>query len=84
MSEITHYLYVINYWVPLPDTEYGGLVTVIAKSDEEATQLLIDSDGYFPNANSRYNHLIKNAVQNSRKFPLYGKYDSGIVEAFVT
>ena len=29
------YLYVVDYWVPFPASEYGGLVTLIAENDAE-------------------------------------------------
>ena len=29
------YLYIVDYWVPFPQSEYGGQVNVVAKSDQE-------------------------------------------------
>ena len=38
------YLYIIDYWLPFPQSEYGGLVNVIASSDDEAFALLSEED----------------------------------------
>jgi len=34
------YLYIVDYWVPFPSSEYGGLVNLIAESDTEAFEIL--------------------------------------------
>ena len=34
-------LYVVNCWVPFPESEYGGMHAVIALSDEESCGLLL-------------------------------------------
>ena len=47
-------LYILDYWVPFPTSEYGGLITLIAESDQEAFELLSDEES-FP---EDYGHLI--------------------------
>ena len=36
------YLYIVEYWVPFPQSEYGGIINVIAENDSEAFELLDD------------------------------------------
>ena len=36
------YLYLVNYWVPFPISEYGGLITVIAENDGECHDILLN------------------------------------------
>jgi len=36
------YLYLIDYWVPFPASEGGGLITLIAETDTEAFELLVN------------------------------------------
>ena len=40
------YLYIIDYWVPFPSSEYGGVVNVIAEDDSEAFELLSKEEGF--------------------------------------
>ena len=37
-------LYIVDYWVPFPQSEYGGVVNLIAGSDAEAFELCADDD----------------------------------------
>jgi len=34
------YLYIVDYWVPFPSSEYGGLINVIAENDIECHDIL--------------------------------------------
>ena len=43
------YLYIVDYWVPFPQSEYGGTISVIAENEEEAFTLLSDPDEPFYN-----------------------------------
>ena len=40
------YMYVVDYWVPFPASEYGGLITLIAENDTEAFELLSDEESF--------------------------------------
>ena len=48
------YMYVVDYWVPFPSSEYGGLITLIAENDAEALELLSDEESFHED----YGHLI--------------------------
>ena len=74
------YLYLIDYWVPFPSSEYGGLINLIASSDTEAFEILAAEEQF----DDRYTDRIMERVVNSSKFVLQDDYESGILEAFTT
>tara|TARA_B100001094_G_C17767170_1_gene593240 strand:+ start:134 stop:364 length:231 start_codon:yes stop_codon:yes gene_type:complete len=74
------YLYIIDYWVPFPSSEYGGVVNVIAKDDSEAFELLAAEEGFDEN----YVDRIMSSIIKSQKLKLDGFYESIIVDAFIT
>ena len=74
------YLYIIDYWVPFPQSEYGGVVNVIAKDDSEAFELLAKEEGF----NEDYIDRIMPNVIKAQKLPLDGFFDSNIIDAFTT
>jgi hypothetical protein len=73
-------LYIVDYWVPFPCSEYGGVVNVIAESDNEAFSLLSDEKGF----DDRYQDRIMSNIIKAQKFKLQDDYESGIIEAFTT
>ena len=74
------YLYIVDYWVPFPSSEYGGVVSLIAENDTEAFQLLANEDGFDENYQDR---IMPNVVK-AQKFALVDEYESGIIDAFTT
>ena len=74
------YLYIIDYWVPFPQSEYGGVVNVIAKDDSEAFELLAAEEGF----NEDYIERIMPNVIKAQKLPLEGFFESNIIDAFTT
>lgn len=84
MSNSQHtmkYLYLVDFWVPFPASEYSGLIAVIGKDDNEVHDILLEwRDNYLNN----YDSLIMKEVVNSRKFALVENEKSRIAEAFTT
>jgi hypothetical protein len=76
------YMYVVDYWVPFPASEYGGLITLIAENDTEALELLSNEESlqYY----NEYGHLIMEKIVTATKLELANDYESGIIEAFCT
>jgi succinate dehydrogenase flavin-adding protein (antitoxin of CptAB toxin-antitoxin module) len=74
------YLYIVDYWVPFPSSEYGGLINLIAESDTEAFTILSEEQSF----DERYQDRIMERVVNSHKFALQDDYESGLLEAFTT
>jgi hypothetical protein len=73
-------LYIVDYWVPFPSSEYGGVINLIAENDTEAFQLLSQEDGF----DERYVDRIMPNVVNAQKFVLRDEYESGIIDSFTT
>lgn len=59
------FLYVGNYWVPFPSSEYGGTWVVMAENDEQVVDIL-KSVCY----DEEYHELIPNAVTQATRFKL--------------
>ena len=79
--EIVQSLYIIDYWVPFPSSEYGGTISLIAQNDTEAFEVLASEDG-FP---EEYRHLIMKNVIEAQKLKLADEYaEPMIVDAFTT
>jgi hypothetical protein len=74
------YLYIVDYWVPFPSSEYGGVINVIAENDIECHDILRDSDDY----DDRYESKIMERVVAAPRFALVDDEESRIVEHFTT
>ena len=75
------YLYLVDYWVPFPTSEYGGLLTVIAENDIECHDILLD---WRHECDDKYDNLIMEKVTTAITFQLANDEESGIVETFTT
>jgi len=73
-------LYIVDYWVPFPSSEYGGVINLIALDDKEAFELLREEKTF----DERYQNLIMPNVVRAQKFKLVDDYESGIIDAFTT
>ena len=78
-------IYLVNYWLPFPSSEYGGLECVIARDADHCVELIVErvskhERSRFPD----YERLIQNAVAHSKMFYLNGDYKPGVVESFIT
>jgi len=73
-------LYIVDYWVPFPASEYGGVINLIAESDTEAFNILSQEKQY----DERYVNMIMPSVVNAQKFTLQDEYVSGIIDSFTT
>jgi len=74
------YLYLVDYWVPFPASEYGGIVSLIAENDQNALEVLSEEE-LFP---EDYGHLIMEKIVTATKLELTNDYESGIIDIFVT
>ena len=73
-------LYIVDYWVPFPSSEYGGVISVIGTNDTEVFELLSGEKQFDEN----YQNMIMEKVVNAQKFALKDDYESGIIDAFIT
>ena len=74
------YLYIVDYWVPFPSSEYGGVINVIAEDDVECHDILRDCDDY----DGSYHSKIMERVVVAPRFALVDEEESRIVESFTT
>ena len=75
------YLYIVNYWVPFPSSEYGGVISVIGENDNEVHDLLLD---WREEYNSKFDNRIMERVVNADKFALMNDEQSRVVNTFTT
>lgn len=74
------YIYLVDYWVPFPSSEYGGMISVIASNDKECFDLLVS----FRPWENDYEDLIMPNIVKAKKFALAEDEESRIVYVFVT
>jgi hypothetical protein len=75
------YLYLTDFWVPFPTSEYSGLIAVIGTDDNEVHDILLKwRDNYL----DKYDGLIMQAVVDAPRFGLVDEETSRVVEAFTT
>lgn len=80
-------LYIVDYWVPFPSSEYGGVISVIAENDQQCFEILTEaSKQQNEEEHEIYGHLIMAKVVKAPRFKLAEdeKEDCGIVDAFTT
>ena len=75
------YLYIVDYWVPFPASEYGGTISVIAENDNECHDILL---GWDDECNSEYDNLIMQNVVKAPKFALLDEEKSRVIDSFTT
>jgi len=75
------FLYLVNFWPKFPTSEYGGLLAVVGKDDNEVHDILLEwREDYLDN----YDSLIMQSVVDAQKFALVDEEQSRIVESFTT
>lgn len=74
------YFYVVNHYVPYPNSSLGGMWNVIAEDDEECFDLISEGDSEYP---EYFNKLRENIIK-ANKFKLADDLKSEIVESFLT
>ena len=74
------YLYIVDYWVPFPSSEYGGLINVIAVNDVECHDILRDCGDF----DEKYRQKIMERVVAAPRFALVDEEESRVIESFTT
>lgn len=75
-------MYIGEYWVPFPASEYGGTWCVIAEDEEQCIEILKENDSY----NEEYFSEIPKSVSEAKVFDLDENVHqtSKIVQLFFT
>lgn len=79
---MTSYFYIIDYWIPFPHSEYGGVINVIASSDDEVFAIL--NKEQFATQYPEYIPKMAEYIKSAQKFQLTDYYEPGLLEAFLT
>jgi len=77
------YLYIVEHYVPFPQSEYGGIWNVIADNDEECFDLITAADS--SDFNVQYYGDLRENITSGQVYKLDEEnIVSGIVEEFTT
>lgn len=75
------FLYLVNFWPKFPTSEYGGILVVVGKDDNEVHDVLLEwRDDYL----EKYDGLIMENIVKAQRFPLLENEESRVAEYFTT
>jgi hypothetical protein len=75
------FLYILDYYVPQFQSEYGGLLNVIAESDDECFDVVVEWDN---ESWTEYYPKLRENIIKAPKFALVEDEESRVVESFTT
>lgn len=78
---MTKFFYIVEHFVPFPQSEYGGIWNVIAEDDDECFDLIVQKDQEY---NVKHYSRLRYNIQNARTYALAEDLESKIVEEFTT
>jgi hypothetical protein len=81
LEDTMKYLYLVDYYVPQFQSEYGGLLNVIAESDDECFDVVVEWDN---ESWTEYYPKLRENIIRAQKFALVEDEESRVVEAFTT
>lgn len=77
-------LYIVNYWVPFPASEYGGVQVVIADDDDECFKFIANASMHELKYHKDSEELIAARVKKAQRFLIDAAHASGLVRSFTT
>ncbi len=77
------YLYIVDHFVPFPQSEYGGLWNVIAEDDNECFDLITEQDN---DLNLQYYQKLRENIVKSPKYKVIddNSVASEVITSFLT
>ena len=78
---MTKFMYVVDYFVPFPASEYGGIWNVVAESDDECFDLIAQNDD---GLNQQYYNRLRENIMKAPTYAIAENLESCIVEQFTT
>jgi len=78
---MTKFFYLVEHFIPVPQSEYGGIWNVIAEDENECFDLIVQKDQEF---NVEHYPQLRHNIQNARTYALAEDLESTIVEEFTT
>ena len=75
------FLYIVDHFVPFPQSEYGGIWNVVAGTEEECFDLIVaeDQDNFL-----EYYGKLRGNISKSDKYKVEGNAESKVVSSFLT
>jgi len=83
-EQLSKTLYLVNYWVPFPSSEYGGLQAVLADDDDECFKLIKEYSDAETKYQNNYEELIKARIKKATRYEIKGDNESGVIRSFIT
>ena len=74
-------LFIVDHYVPFPQSEYGGIWNVIADTDEECFDLITSEDG---ESYPEFYSVLRENISKAYKYTITSEVESGIVTSFLT
>lgn len=75
------FLYIVDYFVPQYQSEYGGLLNVIAENDEECFDVVVEWDN---ETWTEYYGKLRENILKAQRYALAEDVESVVVESFTT
>ena len=75
------FLYVVDHFIPFPQSEYGGIWNVVAENDDECFDLITAEDD---GMNDDYYGRLRENIMKAPTYALAENPESEIVEQFTT
>lgn len=85
-NEADMYIFLVDFYYPVPHTDLGGVHNIIAHDEYEAISLILrdfDNDHY--NLDYEYKQMIVQRVKESPRFKLdpKSKYNSNVIKPYM-
>lgn len=80
-SKLMKTLFIVDHYVPFPQSEYGGIWNVLADTEEECFDLITSDDN---EAYPEYYSVLRENISKSYKYTVTSETESGIVTSFLT
>jgi len=74
-------LYIVDHFIPFPQSEYGGVWNVLASDDEECFDLITAEDA---NGFPEYYGQLRSNIAKSAKYKVVDDVQSRVVTSFLT
>lgn len=81
------FIFLVDYWMPKFDSEYGGLQCVVAENEDQVIKILSEFvSEYYQRSFPDYKEMIAEEVKRSKRFKLDSSvpFEYGIVKEFIT
>ena len=78
------WIYIVDHYVPFPESEHGGLCVIVAENDDECFEYIKHKD--IGHKYAKYYPLLRNNVKHSIAYRLHpdDQVNSCFVDSFIT